>query len=435
MMENQTMFRRLIGTAALAAMPLVSACDKDSLTPPTADVGGAMFARYVAIGNSVTAGFQSGGINESTQLDSYAVLLAEALGLDIGTEFNVPLLNNPGCPPPFTNIFTQTRQLGLGSADCFVRKPPITAYLNNVAVPGAAVIDAFTNLDPASGPNPLTTVFLGGRTQLDVAEEMQPTFVTVWIGNNDALGAILEVGNAGDPALVTGTDTFTSRYTQMMDRLDAIGTIEGGVLIGVVQVGLAPYLTQGRAWLAFEQTFDGLTAPLNALDVNINCLANQVLTATDTAWVSVPFHMGGPLLSLANARIDSVQGGLLAPQDLQTVTMDCSVQDAVTISEMVNLFASITAFNATIEAAADERGWIYVDPNLLLAQLAADPTMSQIRPFPAFDPDDPQHETAPFGTALSLDGFHPSSSSHVLVANALIQTINAAYDLNVPPVP
>jgi len=42
--------------------------------PPYA--GGAMFQRYVAMGNSITAGFQSGGINDSTQRRSYAVLVA-----------------------------------------------------------------------------------------------------------------------------------------------------------------------------------------------------------------------------------------------------------------------------------------------------------------------------------------------------------------------
>src|SRR5438094_453648 len=38
--------------------------------------GGAMFQRYVAMGNSITAGFQSGGINDSTQQQSYVGLVA-----------------------------------------------------------------------------------------------------------------------------------------------------------------------------------------------------------------------------------------------------------------------------------------------------------------------------------------------------------------------
>src|SRR3712207_8913200 len=56
-------------------------------------------ARYVAIGNSITAGYQSDGINDSTQARSYAVLLAQAAG----TTFRVPALNRPGCQPPIAD--------------------------------------------------------------------------------------------------------------------------------------------------------------------------------------------------------------------------------------------------------------------------------------------------------------------------------------------
>ena len=74
------------------------------------------------------------------------------------------------------------------------------------------------------------------------------------------------------------------------------------------------------------------------------------------------------------------------------------------------------------------RGWAYVDPNEILEDLLQDPT--EIRPFPAFNPADPQHVTAPFGTAVSRDGVHPSQASHELLADALIAAINATYGTN-----
>jgi hypothetical protein len=301
-------------------------------------------------------------------------------------------------------------------------------------VPGSAIIDVVDNLADDSDPNALTTLFLGGRTQMEAAAEVQPTFVTVWMGSGDALPAALTVGNAGDPSLITDPTTFASRYAGMMDDLDAIGTIEGGVLIGAVQVGMAPYVTQGRAWAGFELQFDALTAPLNAFDVNANCLAFQELTATDTAWASVPFHLGAPLLASANAKIDSIQGGLLNPLALVPVELDCSVDDAITVSEMVTLTSTVAAYNAAIEAEADEREWVFVDPNELMGQLAADPTA--IRPFPAFPGTAAADVTlnSPFGTALSIDGIHPSASTHVAVANALIAAINAAYGTNIPAI-
>jgi len=425
---------RILVTALLAVLPMLGACDAEELMPPAAIDG--LFARYVSIGNSITAGFQSGGITDDMQLQAYPVLLAQQMGLTVGAsgaDFNVPLMTDPGCPPPYTNIFTQERDMGLTAGDCYLRQTT-PEFLNNVAVPGAKTVDAFDNLDTTGNPNALTTLFLGGRTQLEAAAEIEPTFVTVWMGNNDALGAITTPGMAGDASLLTDPTTFAGLYSVMMDDLDAIGSIDGGVLIGVVHVTSAPYLTQGRAWAGFEAQFDALTAPLNAFDVNANCLAFQALTATDTAWASVPFHHGAPLLASANAKIDSVQGGTLNPLDLVPVELDCSATDAVTVPELVNIITTITAFNAAIEAEADERGWVYVDPNALLRQLATDP--DQIRPFPAFPGSAPPEVTlnSPFGTALSLDGLHPSASAHVTVANALIAAINAAYSTNIPAI-
>jgi hypothetical protein len=435
-MDRSNNLSRFVAGALVASLTLTSACDKDVLQPPTASNVNAsvrgMFERYVALGNSITAGFQSGGLTRAGQMAAYPALLAQQMGLAVGTDFNVPLVNDPGCPPPYSDIFTQQRVAGLTATDCFARVAPIPEYLNNVAVPGAEAIDVTDVLSPNSNSNVLTTLVLGGRTQAQVAREMDATFVTVWIGSGDALDAITDLTSAGDASLVTDPADFAARYDAMMQELDAIPALQGGALIGAVQVGLAPYVTQGRAWAGFEQLFDGMTAPLNAFDVNANCLAFQPVSATDTVWTSVPFHLGAPLLSMANARIDSVQQGLLLPQDLQPVELDCSVPNAITVAEGVNLVSAVTQYNTAIAAAAAERDWIYLDPNLLLATLAQDPTA--ILPLPAFDSADPQHATEPFGWALSLDGIHPSDRAHVAVANALIDAINAKYDITIPSV-
>ena len=116
--------RKILSRAALVLLIAVFfvACDDDVLNPP--DAVDALFNRYVAIGNSLTAGFQSGGINDSTQLQSYAVLLAQ----QFQTEFEVPLLNKPGCPPPLTNIFTQETLGGPMAPPCAARVTPIHAH-------------------------------------------------------------------------------------------------------------------------------------------------------------------------------------------------------------------------------------------------------------------------------------------------------------------
>jgi hypothetical protein len=412
--------RKILSRAALALLiaVFIVACDDDVLNPP--DAVDPMFNRYVAMGASLTAGFQSGGINDSTQLQSYAVLLAQ----QFQTEFEIPLLNKPGCPPPFTNIFTQETLGGPNAPPCAARVTPIPTRINNVAVPGAAVIDILSNLDPDSDPNTLTSFILGGRTQLEAAADAQPTFVSIAIGSNDILGALANEANPGDPALITAPATFATRYGDMLDQLEALATIQGGVLIGVQPVFVdattvsAPFFTAGAAWQQFELFFDGQTAPLNFFDVNAAC-----------ATAFVPFPVGGGLLALANAKVDSVQNGLLNPIDVIPAALDCTDAQAITAAELGNVLATLAAYNAAIEAEATARGWAYLDPAPVFTGLAA--TAGAFRPFPAFDPADPQHETQPFGFALSIDGIHWSATLHDAVAAAMIVAINAEYGTSV----
>src|SRR5262249_50083340 len=143
----------------------------------------------------ITAGYQSGGITDSTQRESFAAILAQAAG----TRYAYPSLVPPGCPPPIVNFQTGAR-LGNGTATtCFLRNPQtLSNILNNVAVPGAAVADLAEPTTSAS--NPLTTLILGGKTQIEKAIAAAPTFVTVEIGNNDVLPAAL----SGVPIPVAG---------------------------------------------------------------------------------------------------------------------------------------------------------------------------------------------------------------------------------------
>src|SRR5882762_6489191 len=123
--------RRNLVAAGVSIVLLTAACHQDELFSPLPPLytGGALFKRYVAMGNSITAGIQSGGINDSTQKQSYAVLVAAAMG---GDPFYYPSLNAPGCPPPFTNIFTGARLGGVGvtGSTCLLRNANIPPYLN-----------------------------------------------------------------------------------------------------------------------------------------------------------------------------------------------------------------------------------------------------------------------------------------------------------------
>src|SRR5207245_8286567 len=255
----------------------------------------------------------------------------------------------------------------------------------------------------------------GGKTDLTWGRQVQPPFVTVSLGNNDALAAILDTSaNAGSAADITPPATFATRFNAFMDSLDTFGSVQGGLLLGAVQVTGAPYLSAGKYYAA-------AAAGIPTLTVLPNCLASTPIPGGapgDSAYVYIPFHYGAPRLAAAAAGTPT--------------TIDCSDTHVISVTETLNMLGTVAQYNATIGQAATARGWAYVDPNGLLRALAGAP--GAIRPFPAF-PSDPNATAAPFGTAISRDGIHPSTSTQKLIAQSLQQAINAFYGSAIPPVP
>lgn len=394
---------RVIG-ATLGLLLGMAACNNESLLAPgNLKVVNPLFERYVSMGNSLTAGFQSGGINDSTQSQSYPVLLSRQMG----TLFFVPYMSRPGCPAPFTNVFTQTR---LPGPPCALRKPqPVPPpYINNVAVPGAEVMDAISNLDTASNANALTTFFLGGLTQTQMMQRVNPTFVTVWLGNNDVLGAATNGANAGDTTKITDPALFQARYTAAVGAIKQTD-VRGGVLIGVANVTLVPYFTQGQVYLALKLA--------NALPPNLTVMPACAPSALGGQGDStlVPFPFAGALLAKAATTPD---------------TLYCTEPQTIQPAELRKLVATVTSYNTFIQSQATANGWIYFNPNVALGALKAD--TSQVHPFPSFGAPCAAN---PFGKAFTCDAIHASASTHKLIANTLIDSINVHYSTSIPKIP
>src|SRR5436190_14377986 len=141
------------GVLAAGVIAAVSACsEQGKVVAPKTPAGGALFQSYVSIGNSIAAGVQSAGINDSTQRQSFSYLLAQQMG----TRFAVPFLPRPGCTPPIANWQTgAVVQTGVPAgapaataSTCALRETSSAGVvLNNVAVPSAASteVDALTS--------------------------------------------------------------------------------------------------------------------------------------------------------------------------------------------------------------------------------------------------------------------------------------------------
>ena len=395
--------------AALGTLFIAAACNNEVLFHnPGEDPVNTLFTRYVSMGNSITAGYQSGGINESTQVQGYPALLARQMH----TPFFLPLLNKPGCTPPIVNVFKGTVVPGPTVNGCAFLKTqnPPPPYYNDVAVPGAASEDPLSNLAPGAGPNPLTTFFLGGKTQLQAMRAVNPTFVTVWIGNNDVLGAATDTGNAGNPAEVTSPATFAARYDSILNAIDATPASGHGVLIGVVDVAAIPYFSYGQVYFAIKNTTTNFPATFIVLP---NCAPSGLGGVGDTTLV--PFRYGATLLGAAQLGVVD--------------TLDCANDHNITPSELANLHASVLAYDTHIATVAATKGYAFFDPNSALGVLRTD--TSKVVIFPHF-PKSATDTSAgvvqrPFGSAFSRDGVHPSLTTQILIADSLASKINAKY--------
>ncbi|HYT03250.1 MAG TPA: SGNH/GDSL hydrolase family protein [Gemmatimonadales bacterium] len=392
--------RRMSLAAALGLALIAVGCHNDELFSPVvpAYTGGAMFVRYVAMGNSITAGFQSGGINDSTQKQSYARLVANQMG----STYYYPKLVMPGCPPPFTNIFTNTRVAGGTATTCYYRNDTIPPFLSNVAVPGAEVMDILHNgPTPGTSSNALTQLFLGGRTQIQAMMAARPTFVSVWIGNNDVLGAAL----AQDISLLTPVPAFTASYTEVVDSIEAAGA--KAVLIGIGEGSLLPYFSTGSTYFALKQ--GGVAFPPTFAVDSASCATPR----GDT--VLVAFPVGAALINAA----------LVSPDTLNCANPAQAIQPA----DVIALQTAIVTFNTIIASQATAHGWAYTDFNFQFDSLRG---LGQVAAFPNLGA---ACSTSPFGTAFSCDGIHPSAASSKMMARRLVQVINTKYNSTIPTIP
>ncbi len=236
----------------------VAACEP-KLEAPSPSAGTADFSKYVAIGNSLTAGFSDGALYLEGQQTSYAYLLAQQMKLAGGGEFTVPFVpagNGIGgggggklvlgkiggslVPIPTPGDTTALRYIG--------DKGPY----NNMAVPGAKAIHLPVNGYGSALGNPFFRRFASKATAsiIEDAAAQKPTFFTLWIGNNDVLGYASNGGASDD---VTPIALFDRAIDASIAGLKASNPNLKGAIATIPNILKAPYFT---------------TIPYNAVDIS-----------------------------------------------------------------------------------------------------------------------------------------------------------------------
>jgi len=406
---------RLSRAAAMALGALAGllvACDDGSPTGPGED--GLDFGRYVAIGNSLTAGVMNGALGIEGQSCSYPRLLAEQAG--VGGGFQQPLVAAPGISRPGSG---EGRIELVSFAPITIgRAVPAGAPLNegldrpygNLGVPGALAIEALEARNRATSrtDNPFFDFVLRGRgTWAEQAADRDATFVTVWLGNNDVLGYVTSGGEAA--GLPTPAAEFAAAYEGLIERLlETTGRI---VLLNVPPVTVVPYLSAVPTVVVDPLTLepipgpDGLPVPLLGPD--------------------------GPLSPHDQVTFDAIESildGVGIPPDLGDLggTGEPLPGDVVLdAGEQAIARAAIAAYNQAIAETAARHGLAVVDVHALVSAIAED----------GLDVDG-ERLTIDFlvGGLFSLDGIHPTCKGYGVVANALIDAIDARYGVALPRV-
>lgn len=402
----------------LAALgPLASGCIDDG-TSPTAPVddltGRANLTRFVAIGNSLTAGFQGSALFASGQECSFPALLARQAGIE---DFEMPLISEPGI-----SSTPGAGKLELVSLNPIViqRATPagqptnlgLPRPYNNLGVPGALGYEALTAESAETGlagVNAFFDIVLRGQgTWLEQAEALGATFATVWLGNNDVLGYALSGGTVASlPIPVSSFGLVYQTFVQQLLRIT-----DQVVLFNVPDVTAIPFLT---------------TVP----PVVVNPATGQPVLGPGGQPIPLIGSEGGAAGPLALGDLVTLNALALLRQGIGVPAAvggtGQPLPDAVVLSvaEQATAQAAVQGYNQVIAGVAAANDLAVVDINGLLDELATGGIQTD---------DGLLTDDFITGRAFSLDGVHPTCKGYGVVTNRLIAAINAKYDGSIPPV-
>jgi lysophospholipase L1-like esterase len=425
---------------------LFSACslEEPSVTATKSDAGTLASNGYVAIGNSLTAGYQSGSLLESRQQYSYPNLIAQQLGVET---FAQPTVSYPGIP----NILELQSFDGTIVTATGEGAPTNISYAapyNNLGIPGIVlgdVLGARSVEQSLSGSGLIDLVLRGLGTVYEQAKIQSPSFMTVWIGNNDVLGYATSGG--ASPTAPVPTATFDFLYNQMADSLETIGAkIAVGNIASVVDLpffttigpkmaeAMAPAiqggLINGMYYQKHGETIPNPATGFTTLDENSGVLVTLTggpyasLLGQDSTglWYrDLAAKLGKSVAEVIPPGIDTLQAFGFHPQNPWP---DALILDA---DEIANAIDHIDSYNATISGIADAKGWAYVDVNAFFAGVTAAGGVYATQGLV-------MSTSYIAGEFFSLDGVHPSNMGYGVAANLFIDAMNTKFGTSIAPV-
>ena len=468
------MIKRTAPVLALLGLGLAG-CQPD-IEAPKASAGSADFSSYIAVGNSLTAGFSDGGLYREGQLNSYPSILAGQFAKAGGGNFVQPLFteaqsNGSGylkllgftvptatsLSAPITGNVTTNLAVRGGSAAA----PLYTQFLdpvNNLGVPGIRMSDIQTVGYGSTQGNPyferITPAASAGQTYLQRVQatvaSLKPTFFTEWLGNNDVLGYATAGGGANS---ITRTDTFTLKTNRILNALTASGakgvvstipdvtgipffttvgpSFRANLDLNKVPVAAAPFIYTTGILAPGQPNTRVLTAKLSDIR-DANGSGNLLLTLTASPYLSLYGRPSGKYWRdfYAQARpslpptVPNLSVFLLTLQVDTTQAFGQSTGNpfpsilVLDPTEQTTVATATTAFNAALVTAANARNLAVFDAFAFFRSVAAGGYVVNAA-----------NNTAGYlsGYLFGLDGVHPTPRGYAVIANEMLKVINAKY--------
>ena len=455
------------------------ACDNNDLEDDVVQLapltsGSADFSRYVAVGNSLTAGYSDNALFKAGQQNSYPNILAQQFAEVGGGEFRIPYLgdDNLGGLLFAGNVIQPTRLYFNGVGPVNVPGTPVNEVtqkligsFNNMGVPGSKIFHLVAPGygNPAGVPtgqaNPYFARFSSSNTATVLGDAMSqaPTFFSLWIGNNDVLSyatsggsGINQLGNT-DPATYGGNDitdpqVFGAVYSSLVNGLIGSGGAKG-------VVSNIPYVTS----IPYFRTVPYNAVPLpeaNAVQLNAGyaqyngglqqAVGLGAITAEEAARRKIVFAAGQNAVVMVDSYLTDLSGFGI-PSYRQATKEDLVILTARTFigttvggnpalingvsvpladnwvlskDEVAEVKVAVDSYNAIIKAIAIEKNLAFVDANAILSTLYTSGLNYGNYNLTA---------TYVTGGAFSLDGVHPGARGYAFLANKFAEAINAQY--------
>ena len=487
----------IISSLAVVSLLSVTSCKTDFETDMSkiqVTSGEADFSKYVALGNSLTSGYRDGSLYADGQRESYPAMIAEQMQKAGGGTFTQPLVpdniggftNVPGFRGKLTlqvvnGALTPVYSTAVSALD------RLTGTYNNMGVPGAKsfhlVASGYGDMAglAAGTANPYFVRFVSSSTTsvLEDAKAQNPTFFSLWIGNNDVLSYATSGGVGTNQTGNTNPRTYSSNditdpnvlagsIRTVLEGMKSVGATKG-VIANIPNVTSIPFFTtvpynavplnEAYAATLNAQLVGRLKPVLTALGqgdrlktlvvgqnpllikdetlTNLSAQITSVLTSNGVPAALASFigttygqarHATSEDLILLSTKsvINTDVTGVSAPFNKQGITYPLEDKYVLTKSEVAEIQRATDAYNTHIKALAEVYGLAFVDANAKMIELGKNSGI--------------QYNGVTYSTAFvtggsfSLDGVHLTGRGYAVIANEFIKAINAKYKSTLPQV-